>query len=280
MNRPPALAAVIGSPVAHSRSPAIHEAAFRAVGLPWRYLAVEVPAGGAATALAAARVLGLRGLSVTMPLKEEAAALVDELEGPAAQLGAVNCVTPRGDRLIGANTDGPGFLDALAEAGVDVAGRRCMVLGAGGAARAVVLAMAGAGAAEVAVAGRTPERVVAAAAVAGARGRIGAAADAAGADVVVNATPVGMAGRTATGLGALPLDPALLRPGQVVADLVYEPLETALLAAARAAGATPVGGLGMLVHQAAHAFRRWTGLEPPVAVMAAAASAFPAPVDA
>jgi shikimate dehydrogenase len=281
----PPLGAVIGSPVAHSRSPAIHSAAFAALGLGWRYLAVDVPAGGAAGALAAARALGVRGLSVTMPLKEEVAGLVDDLEPAAATLRAVNCVTVDGGRLVGANTDGDGFLDALLAAGVDPAGRSCLVIGAGGAARAVVLALAGRGAAaEVVVAGRTPARVAAAAALAGAAGRAGTVAGAGAADLVVNATPVGMAGTgpagpdPGSGAPRMPVDPALLRPGQVVVDLVYEPLETPLLAAARGAGATAVGGLGMLVHQAAHAFRRWTGEDPPTAAMTAAAHAASAPV--
>ncbi|HEX8582582.1 MAG TPA: shikimate dehydrogenase [Acidimicrobiales bacterium] len=275
VERGPVLAAVLGSPVAHSRSPAIHNAAFAATGLPWRFLAVDVPAGGAAAALDAARAVGVRGLSVTMPLKEEVAGLVDDLEPAAARLGAVNCVTVEGDRLAGANTDGDGLVDALRAAGVDPAGRRCLVLGAGGAARAVVLALATAGAAEVAVAGRTPARVEAAAALAGPLGRVAPGADgaAAAADLVVNATPVGMGGDP-----AVPVDPSALRPAQVVVDLVYDPLVTPLLAAAERAGATPVGGLGTLVHQAAHAFRRWTGVEPPLAVMAAAAHAPLAPI--
>jgi shikimate dehydrogenase len=140
------------------------------------------------------------------------------------------------------------------------------VLGAGGAARAVVLALADAGAAEVVVAGRTPDRVATAAALAGERGRAGPVEEASGCDLVVNATPVGMGED-----GGLPLDPALLGAGQVVADLVYHPLVTPLLTEARARGAIAVNGLGMLIHQAAHAFRLWTGEDPPLAVMSAAA---------
>jgi shikimate dehydrogenase len=253
-------------------SPAIHEAAFRALGLPWRSVAVDGPAGRAAAALAAVAALDVRGLSVTMPLKEEVAGLVDELEAVAARLGSVNCVTPAGDRWVGASTDGAGFVDALADAGVSPAGRRWLVLGAGGAARAVVLALAEIGAVDVAVLARRPERAAAAAALAGVRGRVvepaEADVDVAAADVVVNATPLGMAGVLA---GRVALDPALLSASQVVVDLVYEPLETPLLTAARAKGATAVDGLGILVHQAAHALRRWTGQEPPVAAMAAAA---------
>jgi shikimate dehydrogenase len=163
------------------------------------------------------------------------------------------------------------------ETGADPAGAACVVLGAGGAARAVVRALADAGAARVVVVNRTPDRGTGAAALAGAVGSAlpgaeGAAVAAAvrSADLVVNATSVGMAGGGGEA-GTLPLDPADLRSGQVVADLVYQPRETALLAAAAAAGATPLGGLGMLVHQAAEAFELWTGRPAPVAVMRAAA---------
>jgi shikimate dehydrogenase len=265
-----AVAGVIGSPVRHSLSPALHNAAYRAAGLDWVYAAFEVAPGGAADALVGVRALGLRGLSVTMPHKADVAAAVDVLEPAAAELAAVNCVTNVGGRLEGSNTDGDGFVDSLRlDEGVDVAGRRCVVLGAGGAARAVVRALADAGAAAVVVVSRRPDPVVVAAELAGAVGAAGTLADVAGADLVVNATPVGMG--PAPDPAALPCDPALLGPGQVVVDLIYQPLETALVAAARERGATAVGGLGMLVHQAAHQFRRWTGLEPPLAAMRAAA---------
>jgi shikimate dehydrogenase len=262
------LAAVIGSPVRHSRSPAIHNAAFRALGLDWSYVAFDVPEGGAAGAIAAMRALDIRGLSVTMPHKAAVAALVDELTDDAARLDAVNCVRWRDDHLVGDNTDGPGFLASLHDAGVSVDGRACAVLGAGGAARAVVLALARAGAASVAVLNRTDARAVEAARLAEGVGRVGTEADLAAADLVVNATSVGMGGDE-----RLPLDIELVRPGTVVADLVYEPLTTPLLAAAAVRGATVVDGLGMLVHQAAVASESWTGVAPPVDVMRAAALA-------
>jgi shikimate dehydrogenase len=261
------VAAVIGDPVRHSLSPTLHNAAFEALGLDWVFLAFEVPAGEAKAAVEGMRSLGIDGLSVTMPHKSDVAAAVDRLSPTAERLGAVNTVVRRGGVLIGENTDGAGFVDALrSDEGFDPAGRRCLVLGAGGAARAVVVALADAGAAEVVVAGRTPERVATAAALAGERGRVGEAAEASACDLVVNATPVGMGDD-----GGLPLDPALLQAGQVVADLVYHPLLTPLLAEARARGAVAVNGLGMLIHQAAHAFRLWTGEDPPLEVMSAAA---------
>jgi shikimate dehydrogenase len=264
------VAAVIGDPVRHSRSPAIHNAAFRACGLDWVYAAFEVPAGAGAAAVEAMRTLKLGGLSVTMPHKAAAAAAVDRLTGDAAALGVVNCVAWDGDHLVGDSTDGPGLVRALAaEPGWEPAGRRCAVVGAGGAARAVVLALARAGAAEVVVVNRTPERGEEAAALAGPVGRTGTAAELADAELVVQATPVGMGADA----GSVPFDPALLHPGQVVVDLVYEPLDTALLRAARARGAVAVDGLGMLVHQAALQFERWTGVAAPVAAMTAAARA-------
>lgn len=261
------VAAVVGDPVRHSLSPTLHNAAFDAVGLDWVFLAFEVPAGEGKAAVEGMRALGLDGLSVTMPHKSDVAAAVDRLSPTAQRLAAVNTVVRHGGVLVGENTDGAGFVDALrSDEGFDPAGRRCLVLGAGGAARAVVLALADAGAAEVVVAGRTPERVATAAALAGERGRAGAVEEASGCDLVVNATPVGMGE-----VGGLPLDPGLLGAGQVVADLVYHPLVTPLLTEARARGAVAVNGLGMLIHQAAHAFRLWTGEDPPLAVMSAAA---------
>lgn len=263
------LAAVIGHPVRHSLSPAIHNAAFAALGLDWAYLAFDVAPGGAAAAVEAVRTLGLGGLSVTMPHKDDAARAVDRLSPAATALEAVNCVVPTADGvLVGENTDGPGFLDALRlDEGVSPEGRRCVVVGAGGAARAVILALAGAGASEVVVVNRSPERAAGAVALAGSVGRTGPPEAAADAEIVVNATPVGMDGV------ATPLAGVRFGSGQVVVDLVYHPAVTPLLAAAAADGATAVNGLGMLVHQAAHAFRLWTGEAAPVTAMAAAAKA-------
>jgi shikimate dehydrogenase len=262
------LAGVIGDPIRHSLSPTIFNAAFAEVGLDWAFLAFEVPAGATAAALDAARVLGLAGLSVTMPHKTETARLVDELSDSARALGAVNCVVRDGDRLVGHNTDGAGFVASLVgDAGFDPAGRRCVVLGAGGAARAVVLALAEAGASEVIVVNRTPERAASTALLAPGVGRVGVVGDAVEAALVVNATSVGMGG------AGCPIDPALLGVGQLVADLVYHPVSTPLLRAATARGAGVLDGVGMLVRQGAVAFELWTAQPAPVAVMAAAARA-------
>jgi shikimate dehydrogenase len=257
------VAAVIGHPVVHSRSPAIHNAAFAALGLDWVYTAFDVAPGGGAAAVEAMRTLGLAGLSVTMPHKADVVAALDEVDDHAARLGAVNCIAVRDGRLVGHNTDGAGFLASLAEeAGFDARGRRCVVAGAGGAARSIVAALAGAGAAEVVVLNRTPDRAERAAALAGGVGRVGGTSDLAAADLVVNATSVGMVGNP-----GLPVDPGGLHGAQVVADIVVEPLRTELLAAAAERGATTVGGLGMLVHQAAIAFTHWTGHDAPLEAM-------------
>ncbi len=269
------VAALIGSPARHSLSPIILNTAFDELGLDWRFVVFEVAPGEGRAAVAAVRTLDLGGLSVTMPHKDAAYEAVDDRTPVAAALGAVNCVFRDGDRLVGDNTDGPGFVDSLrVDHGVDVAGRRCVLVGAGGAGRALAWALGQAGAADVAVVNRSPGPAQRTAELAGAVGRVGDATDVAKADVVVNATSIGMAGRGRPGdEPALPVDADSLHSGQIVADIVYFPSETPLLAAAAARGATTVPGIGMLVHQAAHALRRWTGAEPPVAAMAAAAIA-------
>ena len=265
------VAAVIGCPVRHSLSPVMQNAAFDALDLDWVYVALEVPPGSGREAVAGMRALGIDGLNVTMPHKRVVAGAVDRLSPTAQALGAVNTVSrgPRRDELVGENTDGAGFIDALRiDEGFDPAGRRCVVVGAGGAGRAVIRALAEAGAAAITVVNRTADRAVSAAALAGAVGRVGVAAEAAEADLVVNATPLGMRGEDEP---ELPVDPVTMGPGQLLVDLVYHPAVTPLVDAARARGAAATNGLGMLIHQAAHAIRIWTGEDPPLEVMSAAA---------
>lgn len=261
---------VIGDPVRHSLSPTLHNAAFRALDLDWAYVAFDVPAGPgtAAAAVQGVRALRLEGLNVTMPHKADVIPALDALSPTAERLGAVNTIAWRGGELYGDNTDGAGFVDSLrADHGLEVAGWRCVVLGAGGAARAVVLALAEAGAAEVVVVNRTAANAEVAAALAGDRGRVGTLDHAKDAELLVNATPLGMG----VWEGEIPVGAEHLHAGQVVCDLVYHPHRTALLESAKEAGAVAVNGLGMLIHQAAHAFRLWTGEDPPLAVMSAAA---------
>lgn len=263
---------VIGEPVRHSLSPVIHNAAFAALGLDWVFAAFEVAADQGHSAVEAMRTLGLAGLNVTMPHKAAVAQTADRLTPLAAELGAVNCVFWDGDQLLGDNTDGAGFVAALrAEPGLDPAGLSCVVVGAGGAGRAVAQALGHAKAAEVVIVNRSPEPARHAAALAGERGRVGSVADVAAAELVVNATPLGMADANDAAGPRLPFDLTLLHNGQIVADLIYHPTTTPLLEAARAVGAEAVNGLGMLVHQAALAFERWTGRDAPTQVMTDAA---------
>ena len=261
------VAYVIGDPVRHSLSPTLYNAAFAALQVDWVFVAAEVPAGRGADAVAGMRALGGGGMSVTMPHKAEVIPALDRLTPVAATLGAVNSIAWEGAQLVGDNTDGDGLLAALRhDEGFDPDGRHCLVVGAGGAARAVVLALADAGAAEVVVANRTRANAEAAVALAPGVARLGNADEADAVDVVVNATPLGMGGDT-----SVPVDPDRLGAGQLVVDLVYHPATTPLLDAARTRGAVAVNGLGMLIHQAARQFVRWTGEEPPLEVMSAAA---------
>jgi shikimate dehydrogenase len=276
---------VIGSPVRQSLSPLLHNAAFAALDLNWVSLAFPVAPGQVPAALNGMRALGVAGLSVTMPHKAEVATLMDSCSEVATQLQAVNCVVNQGGTLHGANTDGDGFLASLRRAaGFEPAGKRCLVIGAGGAARAVTHALGRAGAADVAVVNRTPDRAGPVAALAGSAGRAVATVDAAQvaqSDLVVNATPIGMvgmagaAGESADESEQWLVPPALLHAGQVVTDLVYAPRPTPWLTASAAAGATTVDGLGMLVHQAALQLELWTGHTAPVDVMWQAATAHP-----
>jgi shikimate dehydrogenase len=290
---------VIGDPVAHSLSPLLHNTAFVEMGLDWVSVGFPVAAGQAQAALDGMRALGIAGLSVTMPHKEAVAALVDRTTPVAAQLDAVNCVTLASGELLGSNTDGDGFVAALRHGDeFEPVGKKCLVIGAGGAARAVILALAEAGAAEVIVVNRTEARATVAAALAGPVGRVGRPEEAGTADLVVNATPAGMGQPQSRGAGAdpgaeddpgaeakagaaieadpgahlFPLDPTFLVTGQVVVDLVYHPAITPWLLAAQEQGAVTHNGLGMLVHQAAVQLRSWTGEEPPVAAMWQAAT--------
>jgi shikimate dehydrogenase len=266
------VAGVIGDPVDHSLSPALHNAAFAELALDWAYVAFPVPSGRARAAVAAMVDLGIRGLSVTMPHKAGAAEACQRLSPVAERLGVVNTVTNLGGELAGDSTDGAGFVDSLADLGWSPEAKRCLVLGSGGAARAVVLALAEAGAARVEVVGRRRDQVLATAALAGKVGGEATVSSAEAADLIVNATPVGMAGVGAETSGLpLGLVRESLGPGQLVADLVYAPATTPLIVAARARGSSTCNGLGMLIHQAARQVTIWTGRDAPVEAMSAAA---------
>lgn len=263
-------AGVVGWPLEHSLSPAIHNAAFRRLGLDWVYLPFAVPPEDLKVAVEGLRALGSVGVNVTMPHKEMIIEHLDALSGDAEAVGAVNTVQRVGDRLIGHNTDVDGFLAfANDDAGLRIEGSRTLVIGAGGAARAIVHALDEADAARIAVTARRADRARSVAAVARRAesqtlewDRL--AANSGGFDLVVNATPLGMSGQDA-------LPRLTLNEGQAVVDLVYDPPETALVEAAKQAGGAGWGGLGMLVHQAAASLRIWTGQEAPTEAMSVAA---------
>jgi shikimate dehydrogenase len=269
---------LIGWPVEHSISPAMHNAAFDALGLRWRYTLLPTPPRQLETKLINLKEQGYRGANVTVPHKEAVKPYLDEIANAVRAIGAVNTIVVHEKRLIGHNTDAEGFFTALRKAGFEAAGKRALVLGAGGAARAAAYALAQAGC-TVAVHNRTVSR---AAELAHHLQRTGVRApvtwvpasailadlDLSSFDLLVNATPVGMWPRPA----ASPWPEALPLPSHwIIFDLVYNPAQTRLLAQARAAGATAVAGLDMLVHQGALAFELWTGRSPPIETMHLAA---------
>lgn len=260
--------AVIGDPVRHSLSPSILGAAFDGAELDWTCVAFEVGAGHGTRALEAMRTLGLAGLSVTMPHKADVARGVDVLTASAAALGAVNCVSWEGANLVGHNTDGAGLVRGLAsDPGISLSGASVGVVGAGGAARSIIAAVRESGAERVVVVNRSRPAAEAAVELAPIVARLGDIGDLVDCDVVINATPVGMGPDTAM---AVPRE--VLRSGQIVVDIVYHPLDTPLLNAARSEGAIAVDGLGMLLGQAELAFEIWTGMAAPTALMRAAAT--------
>src|SRR5579884_1371000 len=250
---------VLGDPVDHSLSPAMHNAAFAAAGLPHLYLRYRVGVRALPAALAEARRLGMGGLNLTVPLKEAALPLLDALTPEAARIGAVNTIVARGRRLVGDNTDARGFLRAL-RGRVRLRGARAVVIGAGGAARAVGAALVAGGARAVVVANRTVARGEALAARLAALG----CPEARAAPLVVNTTSAGLAG------GGLGLRPTTSPPGCLFVDLVYGTRPTPFLAAAARAGRPIADGTRMLLHQGALAFEAWTGRRAPLGAMARA----------
>ena len=262
------IAGVIGWPVEHSLSPLMQNAAIEALGLNWVYLAMAVEPGRLAEAIAGARALEFVGLNVTIPHKEAAAALVDELAPEAEAIGAINTIHFDAGRAVGHNTDAEGFTRTLTEeAGLDTAGLTMLQLGAGGAGRAMVAGAAGAGAGRVIIYDIRTDAAEALARHMGAHypqcrfesivseGELNAAAAAAG--LIANATPLGMKPGD-----PLPLAEGLLEPRHVVFDAVYNPYPTALLEAAAGRGARTVSGLGMLGRQGWRSLAIWCGREP------------------
>jgi len=268
---------ILGRPVAHTLSPTMHNAAFAALALPYVYLPWPVRPEGLGAAAAAFRAMeNFAGANVTVPHKEAVRVHLDALSPEAEGIGAVNTVIPRDGRLLGHNTDGVGFVASLREGGTDPRGARVLLLGAGGGAKGVAYALAAEGAAAITVANRSPERAEALVGTLSSRfpgcqflalplQAPGVAEAVKSADVLINATAVGLARGE-----ALPLDLGGLRPTTLVCDLIYRPPETLLLEAARGKGCRVLNGLGMLLHQGAAAFRLFTGVDPPLDAMRAA----------
>jgi len=266
--RPARRLAVLGHPVAHSRSPAMQNAALADLGLgeTWRYEAIDVAPDRFEELVRGMEGAGFAGANVTVPHKEAALALADEATPAARAIGAANTLTFAAGSIRADNTDAPGLIDALPQG---PAGARALLLGAGGAARAVLWALAGAGA-EVTVWNRTRTRAEALAAeLGGAVAAEGAPLDGPGFDLIVNSSAAGLG--DGDGLAELPLDAGSFRHGQVVVDMVYGRTEGTLIRAAREAGAETVDGLEILVRQGARSLAGWTGREPSLDVMRAAA---------
>jgi shikimate dehydrogenase len=269
---------VLGWPVAHSRSPAMHNAALAALGLgDWHYQRLPVPPEVFDETVASLPGSGYVGANVTIPHKEAALALATEATAAARAIGAANTLTFATDgsgAVHAENTDAPGFLAALEGAGTDPAGATALVLGAGGSARGVAYALREAGAARVAVWNRTAERAVTIATEL----EVEQVDRPIAADLLVNCTSVGLSDGE---FKELPIDADSLGTYAIVADLVYRAGGTGLIATARDRGCTVVDGLEVLVRQGALSFRSWTGLEAPLDVMRAAVArgALPEPHD-
>jgi len=277
--REPGLLGIVGNPARSSLSPAMQQAALRRLKLDACYRAFEIAPDQVRTVLRALPLLGFWGINVTIPYKEKVLPLLDEIDDEASAIGAVNTIVVRGGRLLGYNTDAEGFRTALeVEGRTDLPGARVLVVGAGGAARAVAFACLARGCRSLLIANRSAARArsfcralrvnfpaadIDAVATGGPdwASRVGACG------VVVNTTPLG--GRPDD---PLPVPPAALRRGQTVVDIVCCPRRTPLLIAASAAGARTVDGLQMLLHQGALAFSLWTGREAPSTVMRRALS--------
>jgi shikimate dehydrogenase len=251
------LAGVAGWPVAHSRSPRMHNHWIAQHGLDAAYVPLAIPPERFAECVRALAVCGFRGMNVTIPHKEAAFALSDRVTPRARRAGAVNTLVFANDQITGDCTDGFGFLASLGD--YDPASGPAVVLGAGGAARAIAAALLDAGAPRVTLVNRSRARAEALAEALGGPVHVAEAPPLEDAALLVNATSLGMAGQP-----PLALDLAPLPAHALVADIVYVPLETPLLAAARARGLSAVGGLGMLLHQARPGFEAWFGVLPEV----------------
>lgn len=260
----------LGQPVAGNPTQFMIERAFTAAGLDWRYLTLEVPPENLGDAIKGMRAMGFRGGNLTIPHKTAVIPYLDELSAAAELMGAVNCVNRVGDKLVGENTDGKGFVQSVREL-TDPAGKRVVILGAGGAARAIAVELGLSGAAEIVIVNRTAERGQSLVELLTQRVHVAArlvhlSSDYAledTAEIVINATPIGLGDAEAR----VPLQLESLRPGMVVADVIFNPPQTRLIRDAAARGCVILDGLGMLVNQGVIGFKIWTGVDPDPAVM-------------
>ena len=268
------LVGVIGYPIAHSLSPPMHNAAFRELGMDWAYVAFGVEPERVPEAIRGIVALGMVGINVTIPHKGAAAEIVDEVDDTAQALGSVNTIHNLDGKLKGYSTDGPGFVRSVEETGTSLAGKAVVLIGSGGSARAVAHALAKAEVSRLTLAARRPFKAEEVAEmVAEHTGKSVKVADLNAdaareavreAEVVIDSTSVGMHPNT----DVPPVVPGeWLHAGQLVCDLTYNPRDTVLLKAARAASADVLDGTGMLVHQGAIAFEVWTGRQAPVETM-------------
>ena len=262
---------IIGHPVAHSLSPVFQSAALRQCGFDATYEHWDTPPASLEARIKSLRDPGFLGANITIPHKQAALPMLDEVGGLSAAIGAVNTVVNRDGRLYGFNTDGPGFVRSLrAEVGFDAAGKSVLLLGAGGAARGIAFALLEAGVSKLAIANRTQARANALARdlAAVGNGRVSVAefpASVAGYDCIVNTTSVGMHGTGTESDSPSSFDGA--SANALAVDIVYAPAETAFLREAAASGLRVLGGLPMLIYQGALSFELWTGVAAPVDTM-------------
>ena len=263
------LVGVLGDPVDGNPTGVMEEAGFAEAGLNWRYITVKVLPGDLDAAMAGMKAFNMRGVNLTMPHKIDVLKHMDALSEAARVIGAVNTVVRREDgTLFGENTDGKGFVQSLRDAGVELAGKRICLLGAGGAARSIGVECALAGASRVAVINRNPERGAALAEVIGKNTRaeaefipwVGPAKLPEGTDILINATCVGLHPH---GDECPDVDFGGVRPGMVACDVIFNPVDTPFLRACAARGARTIDGLGMLVNQGCINFELWTGVKAP-----------------
>ncbi|EDL60949.1 shikimate dehydrogenase [Gimesia maris] len=268
------LTCVFGQPVAENPTQCMIEAAYKACGLEWRYLTIEVAPENLESAVEGLRAMGFRGANLTIPHKVEVIQYLDGISDAAAMMGAVNCIVRQGDHLLGDNTDGKGFVQSLKEV-TDPQGKKIVMFGAGGAARAIGVETALAGAAEITIVNRSAERGEALVRLLNEKTEVrtrfelwdGNYTLADDVDVVINATSIGLYPDVDA---VFPLDFSSLKSNMIVSDVIPNPPETHLLREAAKIGCPTLDGLGMLVNQGVIGFQLWTGVDPDPKVMRAA----------